>query len=163
MTKITIIAIIDKNRGLGKDNNLLCYLPADLSHFKQLTMGKPVIMGGKTYRSIGRTLPGRLNIIISRCQQSIAGAIVVSSLEEAIEQCKLYEETMIIGGGQIYAAALELAETLYITVIDHCFNADVFFPAIDENRWTCTKLFQHNKDQLNAYDMTFFRYDLKKI
>jgi len=129
--KINIIAAIGSNRELGKDNKLLWHISEDLQRFKQLTIGHTVIMGRKTYESIGKPLPRRLNIIISRDTSFRAqGCIVAHSLEEALNQAKEIEkeEVFIIGGGQIYELGLKFADKLYLTLVNGIYGADTFFP-----------------------------------
>jgi len=160
MTTISLIAVIDENRGLGKANQLLCHLPADLKHFKELTLGKPVIMGRKTYESIGKALPGRHNIVISTQDTlNIADASVVHSLSEAIKLTDNAPEVMIIGGAKIFELAMNLAARIYLTQIHHQFAADVFFPIIDKNQWVERGADFRNRDEKNEYEMTFYRYD----
>lgn len=134
--KISIIAAIGKNRELGKDNKLLWNIPEDLKRFKQLTSGHPIIMGRKTFESIGRPLLNRTNIIITRDQDcKKEGIVIVHSLDDAIEKAQLHhkeEEVFIIGGGQIFEQAMPLADRLYLTVIDASFDADTFFPNYSE-------------------------------
>jgi dihydrofolate reductase len=158
MTTISLIAAIDEANGLGFNNQLLCHLPADLQHFKTITMSKPIIMGRKTFESIGKPLPGRLNIVLSRTSSSIDGVVIVDSLEKALEQTKENEEVMIIGGEQLFADAMHIANHLYITRIHHQFIADVFFPEINEGIWTCTSKVFRQQDEKNKYDMTFYTY-----
>jgi dihydrofolate reductase len=128
---LSIIAVIGKNRELGKDNHLLWNLPGDLKRFRVITRGHSVIMGRKTFRSIGRPLPNRTNIVISR-QEKIHGVIVAHSLDEAIEKAKSAsgnEEIFVIGGGSVYAQAIDKADRLYLTVVDAVApGADTFFP-----------------------------------
>ena len=147
MTKISIIAAISrKDRGLGKDNDLLWRIPDDLKRFKKLTMGHPIIMGRKTYESIGHPLPGRDNIVVTRNEDyQVEGVIVTHSLEEAIEKAKSLddEEVFIIGGGQIYEQAIPIAQKLYLTLIDTEKEADVFFPEY-ENVFT-KKIFEEKR------------------
>lgn len=159
MSALSLIAAIDENRGLGKSNQLLCHLPADLKHFKALTLGKPIIMGRKTFESIGRPLPGRLNIVLSRQPRAIEGVTVVPSLDEALRLTVNAPETMIIGGARVFQEALSKAQTLYLTLIHHQFEADVFFPCFDSTRWFCETRVARAKDDLNPYDLTFCRYD----
>jgi len=124
------------NRVIGINNTLPWHLPADLQHFKQITMGKPVIMGRKTYESIGRPLPGRLNIIISQNQDYIVeGCQVVHSIDEAFSAASQYDEAMVIGGASFYAQALPYANRLYLTVIDENFDGDATFPEYNEGEW----------------------------
>lgn len=132
MHRISAIAAISKNRGLGKDNKLLFHIPGDLPRFKQITTGHPIIMGRKTYESMGRVLPNRTNIIITRDQQyTVDGAVVVGSVEQALEEAKKTpgnDEIFIIGGGQIFHEALPFVERLYLTIVDTDAEADAFFP-----------------------------------
>lgn len=136
---ISIIAAIGKNRELGKDNKLLWHIPEDLKHFKEITSGHPVIMGRKTFDSIGRVLPNRLNIVITRnpvfetlvYKKAKGQLIAVNSLEKAVGEAKRHgekDEIFIIGGGQIFKQAIGIADKLYLTVIDKEFDADSFFP-----------------------------------
>lgn len=140
---ISIIAAIGEKRELGKDNKLLWHIPEDLRRFKVLTKGHAVIMGRKTYESIGKPLPDRLNIIITRdTSYTVQGAVVVHSLQEAMQNTEsrikpclpagrnseLPAEIFIIGGGQIYKEALPVADTLYLTIVQGSFQADTYFP-----------------------------------
>lgn len=159
---ISIIAVVDEKNGLGKDNKLLCHLPADLRHFKNLTLGKPIIMGRKTYDSIGKPLPGRLNIVLSKRLKAIEGAVVVQSLSEALSWVRSAPEVMIIGGVSLFEEALPLASRVYLTLVHHHFVADVFFPQLDPLKWFCKEAIFQEKDKKNAYDMTFFCYELIK-
>ncbi len=161
MTTISLIAAIDKARGLGFNNQLLCHLPADLQHFKTITMGKPVIMGRKTFESIGKPLPGRLNIVISHSLSEIPGVVIANSLEEALNHTKEYPEIMIIGGERLFNETINQATRLYITRIHHQFIADVFFPKIDELKWKCILEKFHPSDEKNQYDITFYTYETK--
>jgi dihydrofolate reductase len=158
MTIISLIAAIDEAGGLGNNNKLLCHLPADLQHFKTITMGRPIIMGRKTYDSIGRPLPGRENIVLSRSPIHIEKVLVVASLQEALNKNKGFDEVFIIGGAELFTQSLEIATRLYITKIHYQFKADVFFPKIDEIVWTCLKEEFRPHDEKNAYDMTFYTY-----
>lgn len=130
-TIISIICALSENRTIGKDNKLLWYIPEDLKRFKVLTMGKPLIMGRKTYESIGKPLPGRTNIIITRDPEYKAeGCLVYNSLEKAMDEAKKVnnEEIFIIGGGQIYNQAIDLTDKLYLTLVAGEYEADTFFP-----------------------------------
>lgn len=159
MTIISMIAAIDENRGLGKNNSLLCHLPADLKHFRQLTLGKPVIMGRKTFDSIGKPLPGRLNLVLTRQAISIEGVTVVNSLHQALDLVHDVPEIMIIGGSTLFEEALPLAQHIYLTVIHHQFAADVFFPTLDLAIWGVSSEGSHSHDLTNEYDMTFYHYE----
>lgn len=128
---ISIIAAIDNQRGIGKQNKLLWRIPADMKRFRKLTNGHPVIMGRKTYESIGKPLPNRVNIIVSRDNAyNVEGCIIAHSVPEAIEKAKEVdtEEVFIIGGAQIYTQALPYADKLYLTLVNSTFDADTFFP-----------------------------------
>lgn len=129
---LSIIVAMAENRIIGKDNRLPWHLPEDLKHFKEITMGKPVIMGRKTYESIGRPLPGRENIVLTRNKSYQAkGAKVISSLQEAIKACPSAEEIFIIGGAELYKETLSKADRLYLTVIHKDFEGDAYFPKVD--------------------------------
>ena len=161
MQHISLIAAIDENYGIGINQQLLCHLPVDLKHFKQLTLNKTIIMGRKTFDSIGRVLPERRNMILSRQELFIPGAQVTHTLDEALQKAD-DSEIMIIGGATLFKEAMPVAEHLYITHIHHCFAADVFFPPIDLNVWLCAESIFCPKNKENAYDLTFSRYDRKK-
>ena len=152
---ISMIAAMADNRIIGKDNQMPWYLPADFAWFKRCTMGKPVVMGRKTYESIGRPLPGRLNIVISRDETlEIKGVTTVTSLEQAIEVAGDVKEIMIIGGGTIYAACLPMANKLYVTHIEAAIDGDTQFPDWgDEFKETYSEMYQ--ADEKNAYNMRF--------
>ncbi len=160
MAKISLIAAIDDHGGLGFDNKLLCHLPADLQHFKTITLGKPIIMGRKTFLSIGRPLPGRKNIVLSSTLPAQEGIEIVHSMKEAIQKCEkeISDEIMIIGGAALFEETMACAETIYLTHIHHSFKADVFFPIIKETEWLCIEATPKSKDEKNAYDMTFKTY-----
>ncbi|AXB30378.1 type 3 dihydrofolate reductase [Vibrio campbellii] len=152
---ISMIAAMADNRIIGKDNQMPWHLPADFAWFKRCTMGKPVVMGRKTYESIGRPLPGRLNIVISRdASLSIEGVTIVTSIEQALEVAGEVEEVMIIGGGAIYAACLPMANKLYITHIEAEIQGDTQFPDWgNEFKETYSEAYQ--ADEKNAYNMRF--------
>lgn len=128
---ISIIAAIAENRAIGKDNKLLWYIPEDLKRFQKITLGHPVIMGRTTFESLGRSLPGRTNIIVTRDKNYRAkGCLITYSLEEAIEEAKKRDkkEIFIIGGGKIYEQGIKYADKLYLTIVKGNFSADTFFP-----------------------------------
>ncbi|NMH64880.1 type 3 dihydrofolate reductase [Shewanella salipaludis] len=134
--RIAMIAAMAKNRVIGKENQMPWHLPEDLRHFKQLTLGKPVVMGRKTFESIGRPLPGRHNIVISRqADYAPEGVTRVASFEEAKTAAGPCEELVVIGGGQLYAAILDQAEVLYLTEIELEVDGDTHFPAWDPDAW----------------------------
>jgi dihydrofolate reductase len=131
MAKISIIAALGKDRAIGYQNKLITPLPADLKRFRELSMGHPIIMGRKTFDSIGRVLPGRTNIVITRDEAwNVEGAVKASSIEDALEKAKAHDqqEIFVIGGGQIYTQALPYADQLYLTLIESDQEGDVFFP-----------------------------------
>ncbi|WP_131782202.1 dihydrofolate reductase [Legionella gresilensis] len=158
MANFSLVAAVDENYGLGKDNQLLCHLPADLKHFKHLTMGKPIIMGKKTYQSIGKPLPGRQNIVLTTQALQIEGVDIACSLQQAIDLAGHAPEVMIIGGAAIFEQFLPLANQIYLTMIHHQFNADVFFPKFDLAAWHCIQTQYRPHDEKNLYDMTFYQY-----
>ncbi|RZJ37854.1 MAG: dihydrofolate reductase [Chryseobacterium sp.] len=158
---ITIIAAIGKNNALGKDNQLLWRLPKDLKHFKIMTENHPIVMGRKTYESIGKPLPNRTNIVVSRKENWFSEEIlIVSKLKEAVKFAKkIDEEVFIIGGGEIYNQTMELADRLVITYVDQDFEADTFFPKIDLKIWQKTDEEFHPKDEQNDHDFYFQTYE----
>src|SRR3989344_8013313 len=133
---ISIIVAMDEKRGIGKHNNLMWKIPGELKRFKEITMGHPIIMGRKTYDSIGRILPGRTNIIITRDKDyKVEGAVIAHSLEEALRVAQGKpgkEEVFVIGGGQIFTEALPLTDKIYLTLVKGDFDADTFFPEYSE-------------------------------
>lgn len=144
ITNITVsaIAAMSKNFAIGKNNQLLWHIPDDFRHFKETTMGKPIIMGRKTYESLGKPLPGRTNIVISSKPEQIKGDVtIVASIDGAIAKAKQVaaeagvDEIFIIGGGQIYEAALPQTQRIYLTVINQHYEGDTFFPRIDPAQW----------------------------
>lgn len=156
---ISMIAAMANDRVIGKDNQMPWHLPADFAWFKRCTMGKPVVMGRKTYQSIGRPLPGRQNIVISRDNQlQIDGVTTVTSIEQALAAAGEVEEVMIIGGGAIYAACLPIANRLYVTYIDANVDGDTQFPI-----WGDSFVESHSEsykaDEKNLYDMRFVILD----
>ena len=152
---ISMIAAMADNRIIGKDNQMPWHLPADFAWFKRCTMGKPVVMGRKTYESIGRPLPGRFNIVISRdASLTIEGVTTVTSIENALDVVGEVDEVMIIGGGAIYAACLPMANKLYVTHIEAEIDGDTQFPVWgSEFKETYSEAYQ--ADEKNAYSMRF--------
>ena len=134
--KLSLIVAMAKNNAIGINNQLPWHLPADLKYFKSVTMGKPIIMGRKTYESIGRPLPGRQNIVITRSEKWTApGVTVVATPEAAAGAVAGVEEAMVIGGAEIYRAMLPLVSKLYVTEVDLTVEGDAFFPVIDKSQW----------------------------
>ena len=133
--KISLIVALSQNRAIGLDNHMPWHLSADLKRFKQITWGKPIIMGRRTHESIGRPLPGRKNIVLTSNRSYVApGCAVVHSLEEALREADA-EEAMVIGGAALYQALLPKADRLYLTLIQREFPGDTFFPELDLNDW----------------------------
>jgi dihydrofolate reductase len=161
MRKISLIAAVDEHFGMGIDNHLLCHLPADLKYFKELTLGKPVIMGRKTYDSIGRPLPHRKNIVLTRSIDLLAEVEIAHSMQEALRLAGTENEIMVIGGESVYREFLPIATHIYLTMIHHCFEADVFFPTLDGFDWQCIKSESRPRDEKNRYDLTFVCYQKK--
>ncbi|MFI5219540.1 MAG: dihydrofolate reductase [Bacteroidia bacterium] len=159
---LSIIVAAAQNRVIGKDNKLIWHLPADLKRFKQLTMGHHIIMGRKTFESIGRVLPGRTTVIISRQPGfKIENCIYANSLEQAIELCRDDAEIFITGGAQIFEHAIALANKIYLTQIHQSFDGDVFFPEINNEEWKITLQEDHKADEKNPYDYSFINYEKK--
>lgn len=154
--KISLVAAMGFNRVIGKDNAMPWRLPADLRHFKEVTMGKPVIMGRKTFESIGRALPGRYNIVVTRDMGYKAqGATVVHSSGEALAAAGEVDEVMIIGGQSLYEEFLPRAETLYLTLVEAQVQGDTFFPEYSHADWEELSREAHDADARNPYPFTF--------
>ena len=155
----TIVVAYDKNYGIGAANDLLWQrdLPADLAHFKDVTTGHTIIMGRKTFDSIGRALPSRRNIVISRGDNAVDGIEFAHSLKNSYDLSG-EDDAYIIGGGQIYAQAVESAERIMATEVNGMFAADVYFPAIDHTIWAEQSREHHEKDDRNKYDYDFVTY-----
>ncbi len=158
---ISIIVAASLNNVIGKDNTLIWHLPADMKYFKEKTSGHCIITGRKNYESIPekyRPLPNRTNIVITRQKEYQAnGAIVVSSLKEAIEKAKKIEkeEIFIIGGGEIFTQSLDIADTIYLTRIHENFEGDVFFPELNLNEWKEANRIDFRADEKNKYAYSF--------
>lgn len=154
---ISLIAAMDKNRVIGnKDNALPWRLPADLKRFRNVTLGKPVIMGRKTFESIGKPLPERTNIVVTRNEKYEApGCIVVRSTEEALLAAGDAPEVVVIGGGEIYAQFLPYAKRLYFTYVDGVFAGNIYFPHWNQEEWREIFYEAHEPDEKNPYNYTF--------
>ena len=156
---ITIIAAVAENNALGKNNQLIWHIPADLKRFKKITSGHDVIMGRNTFESLGKPLPNRTNIVITRNKNYKAqGCIIVHSLNEAIYEASQDENPFILGGAQIYTEAIKIADKLDITLVHETFEADAFFPEIDENIWDEISREDVEADEKNKYDYSFVTY-----
>lgn len=164
---LSIISAIGKNNEIGKSNTLLWNLPADMKHFKETTSGHSVIMGQKTFESIGRPLPNRRNIILTKDKLfKTDGIEIVYSTEELLDLLEKTEnkdsECFIIGGGQIYKLFIDIADRLYITHVDENFpEADTFFPEIDITKWEKISEEKYPSDEKNKYNLSFVTYNKK--
>ncbi|CAL2088833.1 dihydrofolate reductase [Tenacibaculum sp. 190524A05c] len=158
---ITIIAAIGKNNELGKDNDLIWHLPEDLKRFKRVTSGHHILMGRNTFESIGKPLPNRTTVIITRNNDYFKdGCLIAGSIEEAIQLAENDEEIFIIGGAQIYKQAIQNSSVkkLDMTIVHESFDADVFFPEIDSTIWKETAREDFKADEKNKYDYSFVTY-----
>lgn len=164
---ISMIAAVGENGVIGKDHDMPWRLPADLAYFKRTTMGHPVIMGRRTYETIGKPLPGRTNIIVTRNERFTAkDCIVCHSADDVFQSLAEQEpppsEVFVMGGAGIYQTFWPYAQTLYITEIHHPFDGDTYFPAFDENEWAVVSREKGVQDEKNPYDYTFVVYKRKK-
>lgn len=160
---LSFIFAMDKNRVIGKNNDLPWRLPEDLKFFKRVTMGHPIVMGRKTHESIGRALPGRENIIVTRDNNYKAeGCTVIHSVSEVERIGKeSEEEVFVIGGSELFKATFDAADRLYITYIEEEFEGDTFFPEFDEKEWKLLSKDKGLKDEKNIYDYFFMIYERK--
>jgi dihydrofolate reductase len=162
---LSSIVAASLNHGIGKNNQLPWHLPADLKFFKTTTMGCPVIMGRKTFQSIGRTLPGRKNIVVTRDKNFNSDhqfdIMVVSSLDEALVKMTSENEVFIIGGGEIFKQSMDSVDNIYLTVVKTTLDADVFFPEIDMNKFHLVWEEEHDADEKNDFAYTFMKYERK--
>lgn len=160
---ITIVVAMGLDNEIGADNQLLWHLPKDLKHFKELTTEHPIIMGRKTYESIGKPLPNRTNIVVSRKQDWFEeGILIVGSVKEAVKFAKkIDEQVFIIGGGNIYEQTLDLTDKLEVTLVKTQLKADTFFPKISPKIWNKTEEICHEKDENNEFDFCFQTYERK--
>jgi dihydrofolate reductase len=161
--KISIVVAVSLNNSIGKNNQLPWHLPLDLKFFKKTTQGGTVIMGRKTFESIGKPLPNRRNIVISSQKKNIAGVEVTNSLEAAIALSKDNNpnEIFIIGGGQIYEQALPIANRIYLTKVNTFIDGEVFFPMLKHSDWDYNLIMAHSKDEKHKYDFEIWMLDKK--
>lgn len=153
---ISFVVAIAENNAIGKDNGLLWHLPTDLKHFKRITNGHTIIMGRKTFDSMGKPLPNRRNIVITRnADLKIEGAEVTTSVDDALALCKTEEEVFIIGGAEIYREALDKTDRIYLTTVHQRFEGDAYFPELDRNKWVETAREEHQPDEKNKIAFTF--------
>jgi len=158
---ISLIAAMDKNRLIGVKNGLPWHLPADFKHFKEVTMGKPVVMGRKTFESIGKPLPGRKNIIVSRSGFSADGIVVVDSIDSALNEVADINEVMIIGGASFYEQMITKADCMYLTYVDTECEGDAWFPEFSLKDWEIVSEINHLADKKNKYDFRIVEYRRK--
>lgn len=160
---ISLVSAMDRNRLIGRDNALPWSLPADLAHFKKTTMGKPVLMGRLTYESIGRPLPGRTNVVVSRDPDFVAeGCLVVHSINDAFAKAGDVDEVCIMGGASFYAQTLPLADRMYLTIIDDTFAGDAWFPLYSEDDWLEVSREDHEPDEKNPHHYSFLTLERKQ-
>lgn len=160
--RLSIIAAMAQNRVIGIDNTLPWRLPADLAHFKTLTMGHHMIMGRKTYESLGKPLPGRISVIVTRDMAfSAPGCVVVHSLDEAVSACAGDTEAFFIGGADLYRQALEVAQRMYLTEVKTAVEGDAWFPEFDRAVWLEVSRTSCPADEKNPHDYDFVIFDRK--
>ncbi len=160
---IILIAAVAENNALGKNNDLLWHLPKDFKRFKEITSGHTIIMGRKTFESFPKPLPNRTHIIITRQKDyKREGCIVVKDLENALALCPMTDDVFVIGGGEIYAQSIHLADQLDITKVHYSFDADVYFPEIDLDIWELISEVFIPKDEKHLYDFSFQTFVRKK-
>lgn len=153
---IIMIAAAAENNALGKNNELVWHLPNDFKRFKNLTSGHHIIMGRKTFESFPKPLPNRTHIVITRQRNyKPEGCTVVNSMEEAIQSCPQNENIFIIGGGEIYNLGLPYSDKIELTLVHHTFDADAFFPKINENDWQIINSDYQQKDEKHLFDFTY--------
>ena len=154
--RISLIVALARNRVIGRDNQLPWRLSADLQHFKRLTMGRPIVMGRKTCESIGKPLPGRTNIVVTRNSSfSAEGCRVVHSIDEALVAAGGADEVMIMGGENLYSQLLPRADRLYLTEVQAEVSGDAWFPEFDETQWQELERESHRADENNEFDYDF--------
>ena len=155
----SIVVVVDENNAIGKDNDLLCHLPNDLKHFKNITLNNTIIMGRRTLEAMpnGEALPKRTNIVLTNNREAqFENCVVLHSIPQVWEYCKDEKEIFFIGGGQIFDAVIEDIDKLYITHIHHTFqDADTYFPEVDFDKWDLVDEEKHKADDRHAYDYTF--------
>ena len=161
--RVALIVAMAKNRVIGKNNTLPWHLPADLKHFKALTMGHHIVMGRKTYESIGKPLPGRTSVVVTRnAGYAPPGVITVNSLEAAISACGDDKEIFVIGGAELYREAIRFADRIYLTEIDADVPGDAHFTEFDHSVWQETKRVSHPPSEKNKFPYHFVIYDRKR-
>jgi dihydrofolate reductase len=160
---VSIIVAIGENNAIGKNNQLLWHMPNDLKHFKDVTSGRTIIMGRKTFDSVGKPLPKRRNIVVTRQDITIPGCEVVKSIEDGLALCKGEDEVFIGGGAEIYKLAMHLTDRIYLTIIHKSFDADTFFPEIDRKEWKEVSRQDFQPDEKNPLPYSFITFLLAKF
>ena len=161
--EITMIAAVAEDNGLGLDNKLVWHIPRDLKHFKDLTHGHCIIMGRKTFESLPNALPYRKNIVLSRRKNiNYKGAVIVNSVEKAIDETKNDPRPYIVGGGEIYKLFMNYSSYIELTRIHHKFKSDTFFPKINLDKWEVIKRHDIKKSEVENYNYSFLTYKRKK-
>jgi dihydrofolate reductase len=157
---VSIVVAAGKNNAIGKDNQLIWHLPDDLKFFKKITLGNPIIMGRSTYESVGRPLPGRRNIVLSRNKDlKIDGCEVVHSPEEALQLLKDHEHIMVVGGEAIYKLFMAHTDRIYLTRVDFSPEADSYFPELKTSEWKLIESHFHDRDEKHKYSFHFETWD----
>jgi dihydrofolate reductase len=160
---ISLVVAMDESGIIGRDNALPWHLPADLKRFKAITLGKPILMGRKTFESIGKPLPGRLNLVLTRSRDwQREGAITMHSVEEALARAGDAVEVAVIGGEEIFKLALPFAARIYLTEVHARVEGDTAFPAFDRSQWREVERSTHPADERHAYSMTFSTLERRK-
>jgi len=152
---VSIIVAIGENNAIGKNNQLLWHMPNDLKHFKDVTLGRTIIMGRKTFDSVGKPLPRRRNIVVTRQDITIPGCEVVKSIEDGLALCEGEDEVFIGGGAEIYKLAMHLTNRIYLTIIHNSFDADTFFPKIEPKKWKEISREDFQPDERNPLPYSF--------
>jgi len=159
----SLVVAMARNRVIGRDNALPWRLPADLAHFKKVTMGHPIVMGRRTYESIGKALPGRQNIVVTHNRAYTApGCTVVPSLEAAWQAAGDTEEVCVIGGTSLFREALPIADVIHLTHVEAEVAGDTYFPDFDRSEWTETEVSRHGVDERHAYPLRILRLVRKR-
>ncbi len=159
---ISVIVAVAENGTIGDKNSLLWHIKEDMKHFRTLTMGHPVVMGRKTYDSLGRPLPNRRNVVITRQRLTLEGCEVVHSLEVALSLFSPDEEVFVIGGAQIYREAMEVADRFYLTVVEHHYEGDTSFPVWDAERWQLVACERFERGEEYPHPFRFETYQRRK-
>jgi len=160
--RIEIIVAMSENRVIGYRKKMPWHMPADLKHFKDITMGKPILMGRTTYESIGKPLPGRCNIVITRDVEFRApGCVITNSIDCALEAASYSDKLLVIGGASLYEHMLPRAKRIYLTVIHHDFPGDTHFPEINKDEWVEHEHTNHPADEKNPFAYSFITLDKK--